>query len=134
MVEVFYLDTAAALKLLAAESHSRPFAQFYDDHAGSAWVSSTLLQVELMRAVKRAAPALVPSAQELLLAFDYITIDQNIIGAAINEPDRTLRSVDAIHLATARALGTDLTGLATYDDRLASAAMDAGMTIISPRE
>jgi hypothetical protein len=44
-----------------------------------------------------------------------------------------LRPLDAIHLATARVLGTDLTALATYDDRLAGAGKDAGFEIVSPR-
>ena len=52
----------------------------------------------------------------------------------MNEPDRMLRSRDAIHLATARVLGTDLEALATYDDRLASAAKDAGISVIDPRD
>ena len=52
----------------------------------------------------------------------------------MNEPDRMLRSLDAIHLATARVLGPDLTGLATYDDRLAAAGRDAGFEIVSPRD
>jgi len=50
----------------------------------------------------------------------------------MSEPDRLLRSLDAIHLATARMLGTDLTAVATYDKRLASAARDAGMRVIAP--
>jgi predicted nucleic acid-binding protein len=52
----------------------------------------------------------------------------------MNEPDRMLRSLDAIHLATARLLGADLAGLVTYDDRLASAARDARITVIDPRD
>ena len=36
----------------------------------------------------------------------------------MNEPDRGLRSLDPIHLATARILGEDLDALISYDDRL----------------
>lgn len=133
-MNAYYLDTSAALKLLVAESHSGPFAHFYDEHADAPWVSSTLLRVEVMRAVTRAMPVLVPDARELLLAFDYISIDDDIVDAAMNEPDRRLRSLDAIHLATARVLGTDLGGLATYDDRLEAAGTSAGMPVVSPRE
>jgi predicted nucleic acid-binding protein len=52
----------------------------------------------------------------------------------MNEPDRMLRSLDAIHLATARIFGSELGALATYDDRLAAAARDAGITVIDPRD
>jgi uncharacterized protein len=76
----------------------------------------------------------LPRARDLLLAFDYIGIDDEVVDAAMNEPDRMLRSLDAIHLATARQLGTDLVGLVTYDDRLASAARDARITVIEPRD
>lgn len=129
---VYYLDTSAALKLLVKESHSQAFAQFYDEHADASWVSSSLLRVETARAVARALPQIAADARELLLAFDYIAIDGDIIDGAMNEPTRTLRSLDAIHLATARVLGSDLDGLVTYDDRLSEAATTAGLPIVSP--
>jgi uncharacterized protein len=132
-VSLYYIDTSAALKLLAEESHSRAFAAFYDESAGASWVSSALLRIEIIRAVSRVMPAALPDARALLLAFDYVSIDDEVVDAAMNEPDRMLRSLDAIHLATARVLGPDLDGLATYDDRLAAAAKDAGIPVIDPR-
>jgi predicted nucleic acid-binding protein len=50
------------------------------------------------------------------------------------EPDRLLRSLDAIHLAMARLLGPELTALVTYDERLATAAADAGVSVLAPRD
>ena len=79
-------------------------------------------------------PAALPDARDLLLAFDYVAIDDEVVDAAMNEPDRMLRSLDAMHLATARVLGGDLEGFATYDDRLARAATDAGLAVIAPRD
>jgi hypothetical protein len=96
-------------------------------------VSSALLRIEIIRAVGRAMPAALPDARTLLLAFDYVSVDDEVVEAAMNEPDRMLRSLDAIHLATARVLGPDLTGLVTYDDRLAMAATDAGIPVVAPR-
>ena len=133
-MSLYYVDTSAALKLLAEEKDSKAFAAFYDQAAGASWVSSTLLRIEVVRAVTRVIPAALPDAKDLLLAFDYVTIDDEIIEAAMNEPDRMLRSLDAIHLATARVLGPDLTGLVTYDERLATAARDAGISVIDPRD
>jgi uncharacterized protein len=133
LVSLYYIDTSAALKLLAEESHSRAFATFYDESVGASWVSSALLRIEVIRAVSRAMPAALPDARALLLAFDYVSIDDEVVDAATNEPDRMLRSLDAIHLATARVLGPDLDGLATYDERLAVAAKDAGIPVIDPR-
>lgn len=133
-MSLFYIDTSAALKLLAEEKHSRAFAKFYDERTGASWVSSALLRIEVIRAVGRVMPAALPDARALLLAFDYVSIDDEVVDAAMNEPDRMLRSLDAIHLATARVLGPDLDGLATYDDRLAVAAKDAGISVIDPRD
>ena len=59
-------------------------------------------------------------------------IDEEIVDGAMSEPDRRLRSLDAIHLATARILAPELDALVTYDDRLVKAATDAGLATISP--
>jgi predicted nucleic acid-binding protein len=133
-VSLYYLDTSAALKLLAEESHSKAFAAFYDTNASASWVSSSLLRVEVMRAVSRVLPAMIPDARDLLLAFDYVSMDEDVVDVAMNEPDRMLRSLDAIHLATARVLGSELDALVTYDDRLTTAATDAGFAVLSPRD
>ena len=132
-MSVYYVDTSAALKLLVDEEHSRAFAAFYDGNGDASWVSSALLRIELARTVARTWPALAPDARELLQAFDYISIDDDIADDAMGEPGR-LRSLDAIHLATARVLGTDLTAIATYDVRLADAAKDAGMEVVAPAD
>jgi uncharacterized protein len=131
-VSLYYADTSAVIKLLVEESHSRAFAAFYDAHAEAEWVSSALLRIELTRAVTRALPALLPDARDLLLAFSFVAIDDDIVEAAMNEPDRGLRSPDAIHLATARILGEDLDALVSYNDRLLKAAIDAGLATASP--
>lgn len=133
-MSVYYLDTSAALKLLARERDSAAFAAFYDAGAGSTWVSSDLLRIEVMRAVTRALPAALPAARDLLEAFDYLTIDDQVVEAAMAEPDRRLRSLDAIHLASARVLGSDLTALVTYDDRLGDAARAAEIPVVGPRD
>jgi uncharacterized protein len=133
-VSLYYADTSAVLKLLVEESHSQAFAAFYDQHAQAEWVSSALLRIEVTRAVTRARPALLPDARDLLLAFSYVAIDDDIVEGAMNEPDRGLRSLDAIHLATARILAEDLDAIVTYDDRLLKASSDAGLTSMSPRD
>jgi uncharacterized protein len=79
-------------------------------------------------------PALLPDARDLLSAFSYIAIDDDVVEGAMNEPDRGPRSLDAIHLATARILGGDLSAIVSYDDRLLKAAADAGLGIESPRD
>ncbi len=131
-MSLYYADTSAVIKLLVEESHSKAFAAFYDAHADAEWVSSALLRIELTRAVTRAMPTLLPDARDLLLAFSFVAIDDDVVEAAMNEPDRGLRSLDAIHLATARVLGEDLDAIVSYDDRLLKAATEAGLATASP--
>lgn len=131
-MSLYYVDTSAVIKLLVEETYSKEFAAFYDDHASAEWVSSALLRIELTRAISRVAPVLLPDARDLLTAFSYIAIDDEIVDAAIDEPDRGLRSLDAIHLATARVLAPELNALVAYDDRLIRAATDAGLVTLSP--
>lgn len=133
-MSLYYADTSAVIKLLAEESHSRAFAAFYDGHTDAEWVSSALLRIELTRVVTRAMPVLLPDARDLLSAFSYIAIDNDVVEGAMNEPDRGLRSLDAIHLATARILSEDLSAIVSYDDRLLKAAADAGLSTESPRD
>lgn len=133
-MSLYYADTSAVIKLMAEETHSRAFAAFYDARADAEWVSSALLRIEVTRAVARAMPALLPDARDLLLAFSTIAIDDDVVEGAMNEPDRALRLLDAIHLATARILGPDLDAVVSYDDRLIKAATDAGLATVSPRD
>ncbi len=133
-MSLYYADTSAVIKLLVEETHSKAFAAFYDAHTDAEWVSSALLLIEVTRAVTRARPALLPDARDLLLAFSSVAMDEDIVEGAMNEPGRGLRSLDAIHLATARILGPDLDAVVSYDDRLIKAANDAGLTTVSPRD
>lgn len=131
-MSLYYVDTSAAIKLLREEQHSSDFAAFYDANDDASWVSSALLRIEVVRTVNRVMPTLLPDARDLLAAFDVISIDDDIVEGAMNEPNRSLRSLDAIHLATARVLGEELDAVVTYDDRLADAAVEAGMSTLMP--
>ncbi len=133
-MSLYYADTSAVIKLLAQETHSAAFAVFYDEHADAEWVSSALLRIEATRAVARVRPALLPDARDLLLAFTYIDMDEEVVEGAVREPDRGLRSPDAIHLATARILAPDVDAVVSYDDRLIKAADGAGLPTVSPRD
>jgi hypothetical protein len=133
-VALYYLDTSAAFKLIAAEDHAEAFLAFYREHRHDDWISSDLLRIEAIRAVARHWRALIPDAQRLLDAFEYVQIDDDVVRTAMVEPDPLLRSLDAIHLATARLLGPELTALLTYDDRLAKAAEAAGIPVHTPRD
>jgi predicted nucleic acid-binding protein len=63
----------------------------------------------------------------VMLSFDVAVA---AIAGRIAPP--VLRALDAIHLATARALGSDLDVMYCYDRRLAAAAELVGIDVRSP--
>lgn len=70
----------------------------------------------------------------VLARLDRFEIDAVIRSTAAAYPDPAMRSLDAIHLATAQtaASAAPLTALVTYDDRLSEVADALGMTIVAP--
>jgi predicted nucleic acid-binding protein len=127
---VFYIDTSALAKLVVSEAETAGLLAWY--RQASAVVSSELAVTELLRAVARAAPERLPAARARLSEIDLIPQSRAILDAAGLLEPRALRTLDAIHLATAAALGSDLAGVVTYDHRLAAAATSLEFNPISP--
>lgn len=126
---VWYLDTSAFLKLVVAEEESEAMRAWYATH-GPCW-SSQLLRTEAHRAAMR-----LEIDQGLLSeALDMVTLIlpsvTTFLSAAKLMPS-TLRSLDALHLATALELGSDLEGLVTYDARMAEGARSAPTQVVTP--
>jgi predicted nucleic acid-binding protein len=69
----------------------------------------------------------------LLRRLDLIQLDDELLDAAATLDGVVLRSLDAIHLAAARTLGDELTAVITYDDRMTTAAGQAGLEVDAPR-
>lgn len=127
-----YLDSSALLKLVLAEPESPALAR-----ALSQWpdrVSSVLLPIECRRIVLRAGnpPGLRARLEEELSRLTLIRLDESVrnLAGTIGPPE--LRSLDAIHLATALSLGDLPEALVTYDKRLAAAARTLGLNVITP--
>jgi uncharacterized protein len=129
---IAYLDTSALAKLVVRERESAALLA-----ALAQWpqlVTSALAEVELLRAVRRggATAAVVRRAREVLAQVHLLAIDAATRQvAALLEPP-SLRSLDAIHLASAMALGPELAAFVGYDRRLLEAAAASGLTVASP--
>jgi len=128
---LLYLDSSALVKLVVAEPETQALLRFL-----AAWpdrVSSALARVEVLRAVKRtgAGPAVRRRATRVLARVALIRIDDAVLSAAARVPPAALRSLDAIHVATARSLD-GLAGIVTYDARLGRAASRAHLKVWSP--
>jgi uncharacterized protein len=85
-----------------------------------------------MRAVRRVAPELAHRVREVLDVLVLVAATGGICDTAGRLAPDQLRSLDAVHLATALELGDDLDGLVTYDDRLTDAAQAYGIAVTAP--
>jgi hypothetical protein len=130
---MLYLDTSALVKLIRREPESGDLAEWLDSQVPSPWVSSTLVEVELPRALRRTDPALTAHVPTIIARLARYEIDDVVRAAAAAYPDPELRSLDAIHLATASAVfGDRLTAFVTYDWRLRDAAAVVGLPVAMP--
>ena len=124
----YYLDTSAAAKLVVQEVESDALAEWADGPEVEL-VATLLLETELRRVAHR-----LGIAQEAATAIlDRVTLHQlppSLFHEAGILPGTSLRSLDALHLASAIRLG--VRGIVTYDDRLAEAALAVGLTVFTP--
>jgi predicted nucleic acid-binding protein len=129
---VIYLDTSAFVKLIQGEPETPALRRFLTEHPESTLVTSALLAVETRRAILRQAPDQLARADLLLTRIGQVDITRAVLEAASRLPDPSLPSLDAIHLATALQLGGDLDALVTYDSRLAAAAGQQRLPVVTP--
>ncbi|MCG5051525.1 MAG: type II toxin-antitoxin system VapC family toxin [Myxococcales bacterium] len=129
---MIYLDTSALVKLVVREAETVALQTWIRLRAGETFFSSQLARVELVRAVKRAAPDHLDRARGVLAAVALLKIDDRILATAENLPPDVLRSLDAIHLATAFTYLSDVSAFVTYDVRLDEAARSLRIPVESP--
>jgi hypothetical protein len=128
---VIYLDTCALTKLIRPEPETDALHQWLRE-SDDPWVGSVLIEVELIRVVRRVCPATLPAAILLLGGMDIMPLDEQIVARAQQLVDPGLRSLDAIHLASALEIGA-VSAFVTYDQRLLKAAEDHGLPAVAPR-
>lgn len=131
-MSALYLDSSAFVKLVIEETESAAVRSLLASRA-SRRVSSALLRTESLRAVRHLGPDALTIAREGLRRVDLIAIDDRILDSAGTLEPRVLRTLDAIHLATAIAVGDDLEAIVTYDERMVEAARLMGLSTATPR-
>lgn len=127
---MLYLDSSALVKLVLTEPESSVLAGVV--RTGPGMISSALARIEVIRAVRRKGPVEEKSARLLMASVDSVDITDQIINEAGRIGRLQLRSLDAIHLATALELRSALTGFVAYDRRLLDAAAALGLRPMSP--
>jgi predicted nucleic acid-binding protein len=131
---VIYLDSCALVKLVAPEPESSALIDWLRLQSDQV-VTSALAEVELPRALRRNAPRSLGLVSGMLTKVDRFEMDLPVRVTAWAYVEPQLRSLDAIHLATAQNLvasGKRISAFVTYDKRLAAAAVEAGLTVVAP--
>lgn len=133
---MIYLGSAAIVKLAHPEAESADLRSWLAERTGIPRVTSALAEVEVPRAIQRHAPARLPHVPLVLGTVARFGIDTAVRALAASCSEPLLRSLDAIHLATAQVLSAELGGslqaFVTYDRRLLTAVRLAGLEAASP--
>lgn len=127
---VWYLDSSVALYILLGLSEGA--IEWYERtlDAGQDVVSSRLISLEVARVLRRES---IPvdlgdafTSELVLLCVDDALMEE---AAAI---ETHVKSLDALHLASALRLGTAVTTIVTHDKSMAKAATHVGFTVFDP--
>jgi predicted nucleic acid-binding protein len=129
---VIYLDSSAMVKLVVQEPESEALVQFLGE-SNLDQACSALAKVEVIRSVRRHGEEVVADARLLVQKALLLPVTDIVLDLAANVEPSLLRSLDAIHLASARLLGEALTAFVSYDARLAASAAAEGFQVVSPR-
>jgi uncharacterized protein len=133
----YYVDSSAIVKLIVAEPESRALIEAV---RGRGLVTSEIALAEVPRAIRRLLNRRQSRERrgverELLRALEslaYVPVDRALLVRAGSFREAYLRTLDAIHLASALAVDTDIAAVVTYDEQQVEAAESAGLVCLSP--
>jgi hypothetical protein len=125
-----YLDSSAIVKLVVPEPETKALRDLL-----RTWperVSSVIARIEVERVARRIGGGTVRRARTVLSRVALVELDDELVHAAAAVESTDLRTLDAIHVATALSLGEDLGAMCAYDARLADAAAATGAKVLAP--
>lgn len=126
---VAYLDSSALVKLITVEPETHALRRELQRWPHR--VSSLLAAIEVTRTARRLGPQATPLAPRILAGIRLLAIDP-IVQTAMQIGGPLLRSLDAVHLATAVSLGRELGVLISYDHRMLADAHALGLPHAAP--
>lgn len=134
--KLLYLDASALVKLVRREPQTVALTE-YVNHAGL--ISSSIVLTEIPRAIRRAlslSPRQAPertfaNASALLKAVGLLPLSRELLAVAGAIPEPDLRSLDAIHVASA-VVAAEIDAFVTYDERQRRVADRIGLMTASP--
>ncbi|MEU7526826.1 type II toxin-antitoxin system VapC family toxin [Saccharothrix sp. NPDC042600] len=127
---MIYLDSSALVKLVRKEAESAELRDWLRVHTEPV-TSSAIARTEVVLAVRRDAERLGERARRVLSGVEFVPMTFNLLDRA-GDLAVELRSLDAIHLASALLLRGDLDAFVAYDKRLLAAADELGLPVASP--
>jgi len=125
-----YLDSSALVKLVVEEPESGALRRYLRRRRPI--VSSALARTEVLRALLLEGDEALARGRAVLARVELIRVNDRILNAAAMLRPVETRSLDAIHLATAQGLATDLARVVTYDERMLVAAKQLGIRTAAP--
>lgn len=128
--KLVYLDSSAIVKLVVREPETAALRRFL--RRRRTLVSSALARAEVLRAVVGHGETARKTAESVLARLELLRVNDRVLRAAGMLPPAGLRTLDAIHLASALTLSDNLTHVVCYDDRLTDAASECGLTTAAP--
>ncbi|MGI9197278.1 MAG: type II toxin-antitoxin system VapC family toxin [Candidatus Nanopelagicales bacterium] len=128
----YYLDASAALKLVVHEEGSAALRAWTQAHTPR-FVASELMRVEVLRACRRHSSKALARARDVVDSVTLASLTTDVCIDAAGIDPAIIRTLDALHIATALAFGDDLEGVVTYDSRMADACRVYGLRVIAPQ-
>ena len=130
VANVLYLDSSALVKLILPDAESASMLTFVADHPRQ--VTSVIARVEVPRAILKLGGSLGHRVEDVLANVGTVALNDEVTNRAAILMPSALRSLDAIHLASAMEFGSDLEVIVTYDRRMIDAARALGLPVVSP--
>jgi uncharacterized protein len=124
-----YVDSSAIVKLAVAEPESKALRRHL---SSKPLVTSALARTEVARALLPLGPDAVRRGNEVLRRVQPLRVNDRVLAEAGTLQPAELRSLDAIHIASAKQLGESLRRIVTYDARMADAARMMGWSVSAP--
>lgn len=128
---IAYLDSSAIMKLIVDEEHSQELISSLSRYD---CVTNEISLVEVHRALKRIGVTdnCQTKLEEEFEQIFLVGVDRLLLEDASSIPPTIMRSLDAIHLASARRIHSDLVAVVSYDKRLLFACQQHGLPFRSP--
>ncbi|MGC5629309.1 type II toxin-antitoxin system VapC family toxin [Georgenia sp. Z1344] len=129
---MIYLDSSALMKLVRREAETDALVEWMGARPDDLLVTSELGRVEVLRAARRAGDLALAEARLVVGDLDLVPLGRDVQDLACDLGVPMLRTLDALHLASALVLGNALGSFVAYDHRLVDAAGAAGLAVVAP--